>query len=70
MKGLGKGRREHPGRSEGGKRIGIERGGEDIGELAGGEGLEGIVGVERAGHWMRHGGGGSRNWGVQHGGCR
>ena len=66
VEGLGKGRLQHPGRSEGGKSIGIERGREDAGELVGRKGLEGIVGIDRTRHWMGHGGRSSRNRGVQH----
>lgn len=68
MKGLGEGRRQHPGRSEGSKGVGIERGREGIGELAGREVLKVIVGVDRARHWVRHGGRSSRDRGVQHSG--
>ena len=68
MRGLGKGRRQHPGHGKG-KAIGIKRGGENVGEFAGREGLERVVLVDRVGHWMGHGGGSSGDRGVQHGGC-
>jgi len=67
VRGLGKGRRQHPGRSEGSKGVGIERGREDIGELAG-EGLVGIVGVDQSRHLVGHGWRSSGNWGVQYDG--
>lgn len=69
MEGLGKGRRQHPGRGEGSKSVGIERGREDVGELAGREGLERVVGVAGGRDLVGHGGGSSRNRAVQHDGC-
>lgn len=44
------GRGKHPGGSECGKSIGIERGGEDVGKVAGHEGLEGVMEVHRTGN--------------------
>jgi hypothetical protein len=49
---LGMGKGQHPGRSEGGESIGIERSREHVRELAGREGVEGVVGVDRTGHWV------------------
>ena len=55
MRWLGKGGRQHSGRSEGGKGVGIERSREDVGELAGREGLVGVVGVNQSRHLVGHG---------------
>ena len=59
VKGVGKGRRQHPGGSERGKSFGIKGGRENVRELAGHEGVEVIVRIYRARNWVGDGGGSS-----------